>query len=261
MENISLILSDLDGTLFHNDRTISDYTKKVIAEVQKKGVLFGISTARALVNASKFLEGISPDVLITNGGGLVTFKGEKIYSCGFTREETKSLLAAIFEYGGKDCTISVDNEHGLYCNSKEELGDRYWTYTDFSDFDQPAMKICIETLDRKLVEKIAYTIGLDEIDYLPFSDIPWYKLSKKNATKDKAIEKLSEHSGIPLEKIAAFGDDFNDIGMLKICGTGIAMGNSIDEVKAIADQICLTNEEDGVARWMWEYLEKSCLGL
>ena len=104
------------------------------------------------------------------------------------------------------------------------------------------------------MEKIASTIGLDEIDYLPFSDIPWYKLSKKNATKDKAIEKLSEHSGIPLEKIAAFGDDFNDIGMLKICGTGIAMGNSIDEVKDIADQICLTNEEDGVARWMAEHL-------
>ncbi|MBQ2528810.1 MAG: HAD family phosphatase, partial [Treponema sp.] len=87
MENISLILSDLDGTLFHDDKSISAYTKKVIALAQKKGILFGISTSRALVNAVKFLDGISPDVLITNGGGMVTFKNKKIYSCEFSNEE------------------------------------------------------------------------------------------------------------------------------------------------------------------------------
>ena len=52
---ISIILTDLDGTLFRNDKSISDYTKQVIAEAQKKGILFGISTSRALVNASRYL--------------------------------------------------------------------------------------------------------------------------------------------------------------------------------------------------------------
>ena len=60
MENISLILSDLDGTLFRSDKSISDFTKSVISSMQKKGILFGISTSRALVNAVKFLDGISP---------------------------------------------------------------------------------------------------------------------------------------------------------------------------------------------------------
>ena len=250
MENISIILSDLDGTLFRNDKSISDYTKQVIRQVQAKGILFGICTARAKVNAVKFLDGVSPDIMITNGGGMVSYRGQKIYDCKFSVEETRKLIAAAFEFGGKGVVLSADNETGLYSNSKDELGDKFWTYNDFSDFKEPCMKMCIETLDKELVEKIASSVGLEKVDYLPFSDIPWSKMSKKGATKEKAIEALCDYLKLPLGAIAAFGDDFNDIGMLKICGKGIAMANAIEEVKAFADEVCGTNEEDGVARWM-----------
>ena len=260
MEKIILVLSDLDGTLFHDDKSISDYSKKMIAEAQKRGVLFGVCTSRAKVNAAQFLDGIKPDILITNGGGLVTVchpelvSGSVIYSCEFTVDEIRTLIKKTFEVCGPDATLSVDNEHGLYCNTKEELGDKYWTYTDFSDFNEPAMKMCVETLDLEKVEKIVSAIGLDKIDYLPFSDIPWYKLSKKNATKERAIEALCEHLKITPSQIAAFGDDFNDIGMLKLCGKGIAMENAIEEVKQSADEVCATNENNGVAKWIKENL-------
>lgn len=276
-KNISIILSDLDGTLFHDDKSISDYSKKMIAEAQKRGILFGVCTSRAKVNAVQFLNGIKPDILITNGGGLVTVQmpkqlwhdgvrhsdddrhpelvsGSVIYSCEFTVDEVRALIKATFEVCGPDAVLSVDNDHGLYCNTKEELGDKYWTRTDFSDFNEPGMKICIETLDREKVEKIASSIGIDKIDYLPFSDIPWYKLSKKGATKEKAIEALCNHLKITPSQIAAFGDDFNDIGMLKLCGTGVAMKNAIPEVQQISDDVCKSNEEDGVANWIKENL-------
>ena len=102
------------------------------------------------------------------------------------------------------------------------------------------------------IEKVVSSIGLDKIDYLPFSDIPWYKLSKKGATKEKAIEALCNHLKISPAQIAAFGDDFNDIGMLKLCGKGIAMKNAIPEVQKIADEVCKSNEADGVADWIKE---------
>lgn len=287
-KNISIILSDLDGTLFHDDKSISDYSKNVIARAQQKGVLFGVCTSRARVNAINFLGGIKPDIFITNGGGMVTVAGggeiihqraesvqggaevmhrgdegmhrgatdshneATVYSCEFSVEEIRTLINATFEVCGADAILSVDNDHGLYCNTKDELGDKYWTYNDFSDFNEPAMKMCIETLDRDKVEKIASSLGCDKIDYLPFSDIPWYKLSKKGATKEKAIQALCEHLKISAEQIAAFGDDFNDIGMLKLCGKGIAMSNAIAEVKEIADEVCGSNEEDGVAKWIEE---------
>ena len=252
--NISLILSDLDGTLFHDDKSISAYSKQIIAEAQKRGILFGVCTSRAKVNAVKFLDGIKPDVLITNGGGLVHCGADKIYSCEFTVEEIRTLIKTTFEVCGPDAVLSVDNDHGLYCNTKEELGDKYWTYTDFADFNETAMKMCIETLEREKIEKVASSIGIDKIDYLPFSDIPWYKLSKKGATKEKAIEVLCEHLKITPSQIAAFGDDFSDIGMLKLCGKGLAMENAIPEVKQIADEVCASNEADGLAEWIKNHL-------
>ncbi len=254
MENISIILSDLDGTLFHNDKSISDFTKETIRRVQANGILFGICTARAKVNAVKFLEGIEPDILITNGGGIVYYQNKKIYNCEFSVEEVRKLIAAAFEVFGKDVILSADNEHALYSNSKEELGDKFWTFNDFLDFNEPCMKMCIESLDKEKVEKVASVIGLENVDYLPFTDIPWYKLSKKAATKEKAIEELCCHLNITSLKIAAFGDDFNDIGMLKLCCKGIAMENAIEEVKQAADEVCASNESDGVAKWIEENL-------
>ena len=254
MENISIILSDLDGTLFRNDKSISDFTKETIRQAQAKGLLFGICTSRAKVNAEKFLEGISPDILITNGGGIVYYRDKKIYNCEFTVEEIRKLINAAFEVFGKDVIISADNEQALYSNSTEELGDKFWTFNDFSDFRETCMKMCIESLDKEKVEKVVSVIGLDQIDYLPFSDIPWYKLSKKGATKEKAIEELCRHLNITSSQIAAFGDDFNDIGMLTLCGKGIAMENAIEEVKQAAGQVCASNENDGVAKWIKENL-------
>ena len=191
----SVILTDLDGTLFHNDKSISDYSKKMITQVQQKGLLFGICTARAKINALKFLDGIKPDILISNGGGLVTLKDEIIYSCQFSVEEARTLIKAAFEVFGPDVILSADNEHGLYSNSKEELGDKFWTFDDFSDFKEPCMKMCIESLDREKIEKVVSSIGLDKIDYLPFSDIPWYKLSKKMQQKKRQLK----HSALILK--------------------------------------------------------------
>lgn len=61
---------------------------------------------------------------------------------------------------------------------------------------------------------------------------------------------MSGISGVNLNEIVAFGDDKNDIDMLKICGTGIAVSNAISEVLEIADGVTSSNDEDGVAKWI-----------
>ena len=74
----------------------------------------------------------------------------------------------------------------------------------------------------------------------------------KGATKSKAVSALALYWGINRLEIAAFGDDSNDIDLLSDVGVGIAMENALDEVKAVADHICDTNENDGVAKWIEE---------
>ncbi|MBQ7433328.1 MAG: HAD hydrolase family protein [Lachnospiraceae bacterium] len=62
------------------------------------------------------------------------------------------------------------------------------------------------------------------------------------------------YANFDMEEIVAFGDDYNDIEMLRACGTGVAVGNALAEVKQAADEVCLTNEEDGVALWLTEHV-------
>ena len=68
--------------------------------------------------------------------------------------------------------------------------------------------------------------------------------------KTAAIRALAERSGISLADTVAFGDDLNDIEMLKLCGTGVAVANAVPQALEAADEITLSNDEDGLAEWL-----------
>ena len=93
---------------------------------------------------------------------------------------------------------------------------------------------------------------LTDCDCVRFSDGYWYKFTKKGVTKEKAITEICHVCKFAPENIIAFGDDFVDIGMLKLCGIGIAMGNAIQDVKQIADVVIGTNDNDGIADYLIE---------
>ena len=81
----------------------------------------------------------------------------------------------------------------------------------------------------------------------------WYSFLPKGSGKIAAIEALSKISKISIDDIVSFGDDDNDIEMLKMCGQGIAVANAVKDVLDIADDITLSNDEDGVAVWLKEH--------
>ncbi len=249
-----LILLDLDGTLLRPDKTISDHTLSVLCKCREKGLLLGISTARGESNAVPFIESVRPDLVISSGGALVRYAGELLFSCALSPEKTAGIIRCAFELTQGQCEITVDTPGAHYWNYKEDPHILYpdWgevRYTDYQDFHEPALKITVELPDDKAAEKIA--MGGD-CDFVHFSDGNWYKFSRKEATKAKAIHALAERPGIRPEEIIAFGDDFADMEMLRVCGRGIAMGNALPQVKEIADAVTLSNDEDGVAM----YLEK-----
>ena len=79
----------------------------------------------------------------------------------------------------------------------------------------------------------------------------------KEATKSNGILAIADEFNISKNEIIAFGDDVNDKEMFLNCGLSVAMDNAIDEIKRMADYICESNDNDGVAK----YLENSILGL
>ena len=102
-------------------------------------------------------------------------------------------------------------------------------------------------------EQIAVTISEKAgCGYLRYRGENWYAFLPKDSGKIAAIKTLSEKCGISLADFAAFGDDLNDIGMLQICGTGVAVSNAVKEAADAADFITSSNDEDGVALWLEE---------
>lgn len=253
-----LILLDLDGTLLHTDKTISDYTVSVLEQCKRKGFIVGVSTARGESNAVQYIKRISPDLIISSGGALVRYRDEVLYSCTFDEDETREIIDAGFELTDNKCEITVDTLEAHYWNYKEDphIMSSDWgevEYTDYSDFNQSSLKISIELQDENIAGKIADRF---DCDYARFSDGNWYKFSKRNATKERAIEEIIYKLGISEKEIIAFGDDYVDIEMLSISGLGVAMGNAIKEVKEIADDVTKSNDEDGVAVYLEENILK-----
>lgn len=257
MVGVSLLLFDLDGTLLRSDKTISKVTMQELQKCRERGIMIGVSTSRSEQNCMGFIAELNPDVVISSAGALVKCRQEYIYKAEFTKTETVELIQKARQICGEDCEITIDTVDAHYWNYKidPKQQDRSWgdsIYTDFQDFEKESLKMCVEIFDEKAVEKLKQ--NLPHCDCVRFSDGYWYKFTKKTATKENAILHIGKECGITTDEIAAFGDDFADIGMLKLCGIGIAMGNAIDEVKAVADYVIGDNDHDGIGYYLQNVL-------
>ena len=252
-----LLLFDLDGTLLQSDKTISKRTLEALKQCRENGILIGVSTSRSEQNSMTFLNELMPDILISSGGALVKYGTEYIYKAEFSEAETRSMIDMARAVCGSDCEITIDTPDAHYWNYKIDPKklDQSWgdsIYTDFTDFSECALKMCVEIFDKDKAGLLAER--LDQCDCIRFLDGYWYKFTKKNVTKENAIMKITKVFGFGTESIVAFGDDFADIGMLELCGFGVAMGNAIDEVKKKADLVIGSNDEEGIACFLKEHI-------
>lgn len=253
-----LLLFDLDDTLLRSDKTISRHTLEVLEQCREQGYFIGVSTSRGETNSLLYISELRPEVAICSGGAVVKYKDQYVYTAEFTEEETNRMIKTVWEVCGPECKMTIDTLHAHFWSfrkNRDEM-DVSWGDTIFADFTnlhERALKLCAEIYQPELAKQLAET--LQDCDCIKFVDGDWYKFTKKEATKENAIKTFCEISGTPLSDVIAFGDDLPDIGMLKLCGTGVAMGNAVAEVKNAADVVIGTNDADGIA----EYLLETCL--
>jgi Cof subfamily protein (haloacid dehalogenase superfamily) len=257
--NIKMIVTDLDCTLLHGDKTISKYTSKILYACQKQGIRVVFATARSENSCKRFTEMIQPDAIISNGGALVRIGDKTIYRSAMSIETTNELLLFCLNKPSVGY-ITVDTDKGYFVNKPIDENDPGWIeylpayHVDFlRGIACDAYKITVEISDNTTAYEIASNFST--VDVLPFSGEGWYRFADKEADKWNGINALAADMEIALENIVTFGDDHNDVEMLRNCGIGIAVTNAIDEVKVVADYICDTNDNDGVAKW----LEKNVL--
>jgi len=261
---IKMIVTDLDGTLLRNDKTVSDYTLDVFSRVRDKNIKIVFATARSDQAVSRLsATNIKPDALICYGGALVKVGGSIISRLVIPADVSDSLIDECVK-APEIYAIYAIGETAALSNDKEflsgESGSADWSHYSFNDFSCPLgqsfLKISVRYGSANCLNELAKQYPM--CDLMRYSGEDLARFANRDAVKWKALSALLEYTGISFAETAAFGDDFNDIEMLQNCGIGIAMENAIDDAKSAADYICGTNEEDGVARWLEKHCKIKC---
>ena len=251
--NIKMIVTDLDKTLLRSEVFISEYTADVFKQCRSKGIKTAFATARSIRAADRFIRQIMPDIFIGFGGALV-LEGEKVIKRKDIPPDVSCRLIQECDFESDVLGVYAINESVALTSIQNHATDYpHYQYSDFSDSSKLSfLKISVRAANPQVMERIA--LHLPMLHMIRFTGEDLYMFANRNATKWRAVKAAADFYGFSTETILAFGDDVNDLEMIINCGVGVAVDNAIDEVKAVADYICDTNDNDGVAKWIEENL-------
>lgn len=267
--NKTLYVSDLDGTLLLSNQTISDFTASTLNRLIGGGMNFTYATARSLSTASVVTHSIecAMPAIVYNGCFIVESATKKLTSSVFFAAldargilnslVTREVYPIIYSHNGVAEKFS-------YIAPKINAATREFTQSRKGDFrDNPVGSArelysdgifyfsCVDKSEKLLplynkYKHRFYCVYQKDI----YSGEQWLEIMPREASKAQAILRLKNILGCDL--IVSFGDSKNDIPMFEISDECYAVGNALDELKAIATGVIESNESDGVARWLNE---------
>ncbi len=263
-----LIALDLDGTTLNNDSKLSTRTKAVIRQATKEGCVVSIVTGRPNRLSENFYDelGLTSPMINFNGNlGILPHKTwAREYQYTIDKEIVMTLLADSKKLGLN--MIAVEGRNLFMANrglatgfgffpstlkSSEVLSQRSLKDNPISiivQLDQPEQKA-------SLIDYMTRNFG-DQVEVAPWGGPnPIVEIATKGIHKSTGLKFLADYYGILQKDIIAFGDEANDTTMIHYAGTGVAMKNAIDPIKQRANDVTqFTNDEDGVARYLEDYL-------
>lgn len=258
---IRLLAIDLDDTLLRDDNTVSAYTKDILKAAQAEGIEVLIATGRMYQTAEPVGKalGIGDVPMVLYSGGLVQCieSGRKLYEKTIPLSTARKVLAMAKERGWY---IQAYVDDVLYVHHETEFSKSYEKATGATavyigdalyDLDGEPNKLLIieepaviDTISRTLHEDMGSELAIVR------SKRHFLELNPPQTSKGEALHFMAQRLGVPVEAMVAFGNSENDISMLKEAGRAIAVANAEEMVKAVADEVCRSNEDDGVAHWV-----------
>ncbi len=257
-----LLCTDLDDTILTSEKTISEKTIKAVRYFMSEGGLFTFATGRVPKGVEPILKYVVPNA------PMVCFNGGCIYDIQSKRE----LWAAELTEDAKrvvDYTVSrlpftgveVCTKDRIYFCIRNRIVDEHQRLENFPDNDMDYHDIphrwrkvlfMVEKDEVELVRSlIAESEFADTFSYVKSS--PWYyEILPKNSTKGEGLIRLAKLLGIKPENTIGVGDNENDLDLVKKAGTGVAVANAAQLIKAEAQIITTAdNNHDAVAELIY----------
>ncbi|APH05420.1 Cof-type HAD-IIB family hydrolase [Bacillus weihaiensis] len=242
-----VIFFDIDGTILNHDKEIPDSTRVAIGKLKEKGHHVAIATGRAPFMFEDLREELDIHSYVSFNGQYVVFEGEVIYE----NPLNKDTLASLLTYADKE-------KHPLVFLSEEDMMATTGIHP-YIEQSMGSLKFShpLKNRDYYLEKDIFQTLlfcedGIEE-RYKRYEDlrfIRWHKVSTDilpvGGSKAEGIKQLAMRLGIKKENIYAFGDGLNDLEMIEYVGTGVAMGNAVNQLKDLANFVTKPVDEDGI---------------
>jgi 5-amino-6-(5-phospho-D-ribitylamino)uracil phosphatase len=268
----TLLVSDLDGTLLRPDGTLSDTTTRVVNEFIAGGGMFTYATARSFTTASRVMEPLNLALpVITYGGAilvdprtgearpaqtLVPDAVDEVLRLTGGSHSVQPVLFAMHEGRDRVCWLADRVTPGVAAFLRSRAGDpRLFPLTTWSVIDPSSVfyislisgRASVNDLYGDLVDARAgcHSVIMQDI-YDP--DQWWLELTAPSGTKAAAVLALKHE--LAADALVCFGDNHNDLPMLAIADTALAVANAVAEVRAAATDTIGANAEDGVASWI-----------
>lgn len=263
-----LIAIDLDGTLLTDNKTIPEPTRQTICSLKKEGHHIVISTGRPYRASKRYYKELGLDTPIVNFNGAYVHhpldEHWGVYHTALPLETAQAVIATCEALRLNNIMVEVKDDVYIKNPNPETLegfgignpkivtGDLRHTLKE-----DPS---CI--LVEPHVADVDAVIGALEQNYAnAVEQRSWGEPSNIieviacNINKAEGLKRVAQSLNVPRERIIAFGDEDNDLEMLTYANVGVAMGNAHKDVKAIADEVTLTNENNGIGKYLESFFQ------
>lgn len=236
------IISDIDGTLspltLHSQ--INTNVKDAVAKAQKKGIIFSLATGKPFYLVEHIIKelGVTAPVIVDNGAAIYdSVTQEPLWESVMDSETTKKVILIAQKY-----QTMIKASTG---KESIEIGD---IPQNFRALKVVVMGLAIQKAEEfiaEIEENLKNVVVVRAQSYAGDDHLDVY-VTNPDATKQHAVLKFSEIVGVKTEDIIAIGDHYNDFPLFMACGLKVAMGNAVEDLKAIADYVAPSVDEDGV---------------
>ncbi len=276
MSRYRLLAVDVDGTLVNSQDELTPATREALVGASAAEVQVVVATGRRYSRTLHLVEPLGIDVpLVTASGALVKDPTDHrtLYRAQFRQGVLAKVVQLVDRCGFEPVLCADTYANGFdYYHARDDVDSpelaeflrlnsncgRLWpelirdpppgVFAGFTMGTQAEMLRLEQELQRRLPRQL-YTHVLRSPRYVGYM----CEIAPSGATKWSAVRRLATQWGITAEAICAVGDDINDVPMIRGAGLGVAMGNALPAVKAAADRIAPTHDEDGlvqVVRWL-----------
>ena len=258
---IKLIALDLDGTLNNDRKEITPKTRCALMEAQQNGVRLALASARPSPGLFKERDLLQMQrfggILMSYNGGRITdaASNQVLFETAMDLQQAKAVLrqlehlpvTPILDDGTRFFVTDTQGYKVAYeCQNNQMTCEQVDNLADFLCFSP--VKILMSVLPEQLkdVQKQISASIPQELSVVQTAAF-YLEIIPRSIHKGQGIRNICRVLGIQSSEVMAFGDAENDIPMLREAGIGVAMGNAADTVKAVADYITRSNNEDGIS--------------